>query len=68
MSAITLQGQLEVMADLLSEACGIIGQIDPDSTDESRRLAMWLDAAGRAVRAVNVSPGLDIDAIHFKLI
>jgi hypothetical protein len=66
MSATTQAGQLAVMAELLSSACEIIANVEPESTDEARRLAQWLDAAGRAVRSVK-APGVDIDAVHFRL-
>ena len=68
MSATNLAGCLQVLAQLLEEGCSIVSTIEPESADEAKRLAMWLDASGRAVRAVqSTSPGLDIDAAHFKL-
>lgn len=69
MSANTLAGCLQVLAQLLDEGCGIVANIEPESTDESRRLAVWLDQSSRAVRAVRsvVPQGVDIDSAHFKL-
>ena len=69
MTATTLAGCMQVLAQLLDEGCAIVGTIEPESTDESRRLAVWLDQASRAVRAVRsvTDPGVDIDAAHFKL-
>ena len=67
MSATNLAGCLQVLAQLLEEGCSIVSTIEPESADEAKRLAMWLDASGRAVRAVQSVVGVDIDAAHFKL-
>ena len=68
MSANNLAGCLQVLAQLLDEGCAIVANIEPESTDESRRLAVWLDQASRAVHSVrSVTPAVDIDAAHYRL-
>jgi hypothetical protein len=67
MTATTQAGHIQVLADILSEALDVVGHVEPESDDESRRLAMLLDRGTAAIIEARRPYGVNIDAAHFKL-
>lgn len=67
MTAVTQAGQITVLADLLSECFDVMSTIEPESSDEGRRLAVLLSQIADALAVVRRPDGVDIEAAHFKL-
>lgn len=70
MTATTSYGRLKVLALLLDEAFEVLQTIEPESSDESRRLAILLAQIADALATVRKDPDgvdVDIDAAHFRL-
>ena len=67
MTAVTQAGQITVLAALLSERFDVMSTIEPESGDESRRLAVLLSQIADALAVVRRPDGVNIDSAHFRL-